>query len=69
MGQLVELLELLFRQVYTKGRFLVEAGIAERKTAAVYLKELERIGILEAKKVGREILYLNSRLYDLLSRS
>ena len=56
-------------QVYTKGRFLVEAGIAERKTAAVYLKELERIGILEAKKVGREILYLNSRLYDLLSRS
>jgi Fic family protein len=62
-----ELIELLFRQPYIKGEALVEAVIAERKTAAVYLKELEKIGILRVQKVGRENLYLNVRLYDLLA--
>jgi Fic family protein len=61
-----ELVELLFWQPYTKGRFLVEAGIAERKTASTYLHELERIGVLEAQKMGTEVLYLNTKLYDLL---
>lgn len=62
-----ELVETLFRQPYTKSRFLVEAGISERKTASTYLHELERIGILKSEKIGTEILYLNTRLYDLLS--
>lgn len=63
-----DLIELIFRQPYTKGQFLVEAGIAERQTAADYLKELERIGILEVHRVGRENLYMNKRLYELLSQ-
>ncbi len=63
-----ELIELVFRQPYTKGQFLVDEGIAERQTAAEYLKELERIGILKTKKVGRENLYLNQKLYDVLSK-
>jgi Fic family protein len=63
-----ELIEILFRQPYTKGQFLVEAGIAERKTASDYLKELENIGILRSQKVGRENLYLNTKLYELLAR-
>ena len=62
-----ELIELLFRQPYTKSRFLVEAGIAQRKTAAEYLKELEKLGILESRKIGKEVLYLNTKLYELLS--
>jgi len=62
-----ELVELLFRQPYTKNRVLVEAGMAERKTASVYLHELERIGVLRSQKMGTETLYLNVRLYDLLS--
>ena len=61
-----ELIEILFRQPYTKGQFLVDAGIAERQTAAEYLRELEKIGILRSEKIGRENLYLNIRLYDLL---
>jgi Fic family protein len=64
----MELIELLFRQPYTKGQFLVDAGIAQRKTAAEYLKELEKIGVLKAMRIGKETLYLNVRLYDLLSR-
>lgn len=63
-----ELIELLFHQPYTKGRFLVDAGIAERQTAAEYLKELEKAGILKAHKTGRENLYLNVELYRLLSQ-
>jgi len=63
-----ELVELIFCQPYTKGQFVVDAGIAERQTAAEYLRELERIGVLEPHKVGRENLYLNRELYELLSR-
>ncbi len=63
-----ELIELVFRQPYTKGQFLVDAGIAERQTAAEYLKELERIGVLAPRKVGRENLYLNVKLYELLAK-
>lgn len=63
-----ELIELIFRQPYTKGQFVVDVGIAERKTAADYLQELEQIGILKSRKVGKENLYLNVRLYELLSR-
>jgi Fic family protein len=62
-----ELIELLFLQPYTKNRFLVEQGIAQRKTAAEYLKALEKIGVLESRKIGKEVLYLNIKLYELLS--
>jgi Fic family protein len=62
------LIELLFRQPYTKSQFLVNAGIAQRKTATEYIEELEKIGVLKAMKIGKETLYLNVRLYDLLSR-
>ena len=63
-----ELIELIFRQPYTKGQFVVEAGLAERKTSAEYLKELETIGVLRSQRVGKENLYLNVRLYELLSK-
>lgn len=63
-----ELIELIFRQPYTKGQFVVDAGLAERKTAADYLQELEQIGVLKGRKVGKENLYLNVRLYELLAK-
>jgi Fic family protein len=63
-----ELIETIFRQPYTKGQFLVDAGIAKRQTAAEYLKELERVGILKPYKIGKETLYLNVDLYELLSK-
>jgi len=62
-----ELIELLFVQPYCKVKQLVDAGIAKRQTAAEYLKELEKIGILKSKKVGTAKLYLNIKLYELLS--
>ena len=64
-----ELIELLFVQPYCKVKHLVDADIAKRQTAAEYLKELEKIGILQSRKVGTINLYLNIRLYELLSYS
>ena len=63
-----DLIELLFQQPFTKAQFLVEAKISERKTAANYLKELEKIGILQVQKVGKENLYLNKELFIVLSK-
>ena len=45
----------------------MDADIAKRQTAAEYLKELEKIGILKSKKVGTAKLYLNIKLHALLS--
>ncbi len=61
-----ELIETIFRQPYTKGKYLVDAEIAKRQTAAEYLHELEKIGILKSKKIGKETLFLNVALLKLL---
>ena len=61
-----ELVELLFEQPYCKVKHLVDRGIAKRQTAADYLRELEKVGILKSKQVGRENLFLNVGLYELL---
>ena len=63
-----DLIELLFHQPYTKAQFLVSAGIVERRTASSYLKELTKIGILQAYKVGKENLYLDKDLFEVLSK-
>ncbi|MFO8009561.1 MAG: Fic family protein [Dehalococcoidia bacterium] len=62
-----ELVDLIFRQPYCKIAFLVEAGIAGRKTASNYLRELERIGILAGEKAGREMVYRHPALLDVLT--
>ena len=61
-----DLLEQLYHQPYCKIRSLEEAGIAQRQTASLYLKELARIGVLEAFKFGREIYYINNKFLALL---
>jgi hypothetical protein len=54
-------------QPYCRIRNVVDAGIAERQTAAVYLKQLAGAGVLEEIKVGREKLFINPRLMRLLT--
>jgi Fic family protein len=61
-----EFVELLFEQPYSKIEFVVKRLNVERKAASRYLKELEVIGILESRIVGRETLYLNKRLIEVL---
>ncbi|MFC0804651.1 hypothetical protein ACFHWW_04065 [Ensifer sp. P24N7] len=43
------------------------AGIAKRQAAAVYLKALVDAGILAELKSGREKLYINPILLELLT--
>jgi Fic family protein len=61
-----ELVDLIFVQPYCKIAFLVDAGIAERKTASVYLQKLEGIGVLTSSLLGREKVYVNPKLIGLL---
>ncbi len=63
-----ELVELLFEQPYSKIEFVVNKIGVERKAASRYLKELEEIGVIESQKVGREILYINRELIELLKQ-
>jgi Fic family protein len=62
-----ELVELVFVQPYCRIRNVVDAGIARRQTAAVYLRALRDAGVLEEVKVGREKLFVNPRLMRLLT--
>jgi Fic family protein len=61
-----ELVELLFEQPYCKIEFVVNALGVERKAASRYLKELEEIGLLSSLKIGRENLYINHALMNIL---
>ncbi|MGM0532382.1 MAG: Fic family protein, partial [Bacteroidota bacterium] len=63
-----EMVELLFEQPYSKIEFVVNRLGVERKAASRYLKELENIGILESQKAGRETLYINRELIEILKQ-
>ena len=63
-----ELVELLFEQPYSKIEFVVNKLGVERKAASRYLKELESAGIVESQKVGRETLYINKELIEILKQ-
>lgn len=61
-----ELVELLFEQPYCRISNLIEAGIAKRQTASSYLQKLCDIGVLTQHVDGREKLFVNVKLLDLM---
>jgi Fic family protein len=63
-----DLLEILFHLPYTKRNFLEEAGLGNLKTVGNYLKELEEAGFLKSEQVGKEKLYLNYKLMEILKK-
>jgi Fic family protein len=63
-----DLIEQIFRQPYCKIQFLERAGMGTRQTCSKYLRELERLGVLHGRKVGREMYYINVDLFALLTR-
>lgn len=61
-----DLMEQLFFEFYTKIAY-VEKGLGvARRTAATYLEALEREGFLVSEKLGKERIYQNKRLFDLV---
>lgn len=63
-----ELIETLFVHPYSKIEFVVNALGVERKAASRYLQSLEEIGLLESRKIGREKIYVNVGLMNVLAR-
>lgn len=63
-----DLIELLFEQPYCKIDFLVDRMNIERKAASRYLQNIEEIGILKSRKIGRENIYINTKLFDLFKK-
>lgn len=63
-----ELIETIFKNVYTKNVNLVNSKIASRNIATKYLRSLEEIGILKSTKEGREVIYINIPLFNLLKQ-
>ena len=60
-----DLLEALFYHPYTKRAFIEEYLKVSRPTATNYLNELENLGILSSKKIGKEIFYIHTKLFNL----
>ncbi len=58
-----DLIEVIFQHPYTKIQFLVDANIAKRQTASVYLQTLAGLGFLRQSKHGREMYYINDALF------
>ena len=61
-----ELVELLFEQPYSKIEYVVSKLGVERKAASRYLKQLETLGIVTSQKIGRETIYVNEKLIEIL---
>lgn len=61
-----DLVEILFRLPYTKRQHLIDENIGNLKTVGNYLIALEENGFLKSEKVGKEKLYLNQKLLEIL---
>ena len=61
-----ELIDLLFYEFYTKIQYIQEGLSVSRRTAVTYLQTLEKEGFLVSEKIGKERIYQNKRLYDLV---
>ncbi|WP_425413790.1 hypothetical protein [Pedobacter glucosidilyticus] len=58
-------MEQLFIHPYCKIEFLVENLHLNRKTSGNYLKSLEDLGVLASENKGKEVIYINLKLYEL----
>lgn len=59
-----ELTRLLFSQPYLRIENLVEAGLAKRQTASVWLGKLVEAKLIGVEKMGRQKVFINHRLVD-----
>ena len=64
-----DLINNIFSHPYTKVKFLEKDMNISRATAGRYLDALSKSNILERRKQGKDIYYVNARLFDLLKNS
>ncbi len=63
-----DLIEQLYIHPYCKIEFLVENLHLNRKTSGNYLKSLVDLGVLASENKGKEVIYINLKLYELLKK-
>jgi Fic family protein len=63
-----DLLEILFMHPYTKIGMLEDNLDMTRQTASKYLKELEKIGVLQSKQIKNSKFYINTALFAMLQK-
>ncbi|MCX6328406.1 MAG: Fic family protein [Bacteroidia bacterium] len=64
-----EPIEKIFEQPYTSPKKLLSHDIKSINTAKKYLTQMEELGIMIPKKIGKEVVYLNIDLFNLLSET
>ena len=64
-----DLIEIIFKVPYTKRKSLIDCGLGTPKTVGNYLMALEDHGFLKFVKIGKEKLYLNYRLMEMLEKN
>jgi Fic family protein len=64
----LELIHLIFERPYCRIQNVIDKRLAERQAASRYLKQLVEIGVLEERTYGREKVFLNLKLLELLGR-
>jgi len=64
-----ELVNLIFFEFYTKIAYIEDGLNISRKTAAKYLTDLEKEGFLVSNKIGRERIYLNKSLFEIVKKT
>jgi len=64
-----ETVEKIFEQPYISPKKLIDINVKSLNTAKKYLRQMVDLGIMIPKKVGKEIVYLNIDLYNLLSET
>ncbi len=61
-----ELVEVLFKEFYTRISNIEDGLDVTRKTASNYLNELVEMGVLELEVRGRDKLFINKKLLDIV---
>lgn len=64
-----EVVEKIFEQPYISPKALLNSNIKSLNTAKKYLGQMEELGIMVPEKIGKEFIYLNIDLLNLLSES
>ncbi len=64
-----ETVEIIFEQPYISPKSIMDKNIKSLNTAKKYLSQMEEIGIMSSTKIGKEIVYLNIDLFNLLSET
>ncbi len=67
-GRDAQLLEVLFEQPYCRISTVADRCDVSRQTASSWLHALVSVGLLADIKVGREVLFVNHRFLDVLTR-